>query len=136
MSRQARTLAKTHQTQDQFVGSARTGGGLPKLVEGLAGTLPGAQVVICDPPGFPLAAVVLASVFTRLSPLLTFTFWGSDIGEYFTILRPLNVTGRLPTTYAGWGITYPLFPGMFLAQDAPALLGGIERCCNAATSHE
>ena len=76
--------------------------------------------------GFALAAVVLASVFIRLSPLLTFTFWGSDIGEYFTILRTLNVTGRLPTTYAGWGITYPFFPGMFLAQDAPALLGGID----------
>ena len=74
--------------------------------------------------GFALAAVVLASVFIRLSPLLSFPFWGSDIGEYFTILRALTVTGHLPTSYAGWGITYPYFPGMFLAQDAPALLGG------------
>ncbi len=74
---------------------------------------------------FALSAVVLASVFIRLSPLLTFTFWGSDIGEYFTILRYLNVTGHLPTSYAGWGITYPYFPGMFLAQDAPLLLAPI-----------
>ncbi len=76
--------------------------------------------------GFALAAVVLVSVYIRLSPLLSFPFWGSDIGEYFTILRTLTVAGRLPTTYYGWGITYPYFPGMFLAQAAPALLGGID----------
>ena len=74
---------------------------------------------------FALAAVVLGSILIRLSPLLSFAFWGSDIGEYFTILRYLNVSGHLPTTYAGWGITYPYFPGMFLVQDAPALLGPI-----------
>ncbi len=74
---------------------------------------------------FALAAVVLASVYLRLSPLLSFAFWGSDVGEYFTILRTLNVAGHLPTTYHGWGITYPFFPGMFLAQDAPLLLAPI-----------
>ena len=72
---------------------------------------------------FALAAIVLGSAFLRLSPLLSFAFWGSDIGEYFTILRFLTVAGHLPTAYAGWGITYPYFPGMFLVQDAPALLG-------------
>ncbi len=75
--------------------------------------------------GFALAAIVLASVYLRLSPLLSFAFWGSDVGEYFTILRTLNVAGHLPTTYYGWGITYPYFPGMFLAQDAPLLLAPI-----------
>ncbi len=72
-----------------------------------------------------LVAVVFAAVFLRLSPLLSFAFWGSDVGEYFTILRTLTVTGRLPTTYYGWGITYPYFPGMFLAQASPVLLGAI-----------
>lgn len=72
--------------------------------------------------GFALAAVVLASIFLRLSPLLSFAFWGSDVGEYFTILRSLTLTGHLPTTYYGWGITYPYFPGMFMAQSAPVLL--------------
>lgn len=75
--------------------------------------------------GFALAAVVLASVVIRLSPLLSFAFWGSDVGEYLAILRTLTVTGRLPTVYYGWGTTYPYFPGMFLAQAGPALLGGI-----------
>lgn len=74
---------------------------------------------------FALAAVVLASVLLRLSPLLSYAFWGSDVGEYFTILRTLNVSGHLPTAYYGWGITYPYFPGMFLAQDAPLLLAPI-----------
>ncbi len=74
---------------------------------------------------FALAAVVLASVYLRLSPLLSFAFWGSDVGEYFTILRMLNLAGHLPTTYYGWGITYPYFPGIFLAQDAPVLLAPI-----------
>ncbi len=75
---------------------------------------------------FALAAVVLTSVLLRLSPLLSFSFWGSDIGEYFTILRTLTLTGRLPTSYAGWGITYPYFPGMFVAQAAPTLLAPLE----------
>ncbi len=74
---------------------------------------------------FGLAAVVFASVYIRLSPLLSFAFWGSDIGEYFTIFRALTVSGHLPTTYFGWGTTYPFFPGMFLAQAAPALLAPI-----------
>lgn len=74
---------------------------------------------------FALAVVVLASVLLRLSPLLAFAFWGSDVGEYFTILRSLNVSGHLSTAYSGWGITYPYFPGMFLAQDAPILLAPI-----------
>jgi hypothetical protein len=72
---------------------------------------------------FALAAIVVASVLIRLSPLLSFALWGSDVGEYFTILRTLTRAGHLPTIYAGWGITYPYFPGMFLVQDAPALLG-------------
>ncbi len=74
---------------------------------------------------FALAAVVLASVLLRLSPLLSFAFWGSDVGEYFTILRTVSLSGHLPTTYYGWGITYPYFPGMFLVQDAPIALAPI-----------
>lgn len=74
---------------------------------------------------FALGAVVLAAVLIRLSPLLSFAFWGSDVGEYFTILRSLAASGHLPTTYAGWGITYPYFPGMFLVQDALVLIGPV-----------
>jgi purine catabolism regulator len=56
VNRQAAALAKTQEIQDAFIGIALTGGGLAKLVEGLAVILPGAQVVICDTAGCPLAA--------------------------------------------------------------------------------
>ena len=56
VNRQAAALAKTQEIQDAFIGIALTGGGLAKLVEGLAVILPGAQVVICDTTGSPLAA--------------------------------------------------------------------------------
>lgn len=75
---------------------------------------------------FALAAILLAAVVVRLSPLLSFLYWGSDIGEYFMILRTLAVTGHLPTHYVGWGSTYPYFPGMFLLQDGPVALGSMD----------
>lgn len=73
-----------------------------------------------------LAAIVLAAVTVRLSPLLSFLYWGSDTGEYFAITRSLLQGGRVPTTYAGWGTTYPYFPGMFFLQGGLVRLGGID----------
>ncbi len=72
-----------------------------------------------------LAAIVFAAIAIRLSPLLTSLYWGADFGEYFGILRFVSVRGMLPTHYAGWGTTYPSFPGMFLAQDAVLGLAGL-----------
>jgi len=73
-----------------------------------------------------LAAIVVAAIVIRLSPLLTSLYWGSDFGEYFGILRTLSVRGAVPTHYVGWGSTYPWFPGMFFAQDALLQLGGLD----------
>jgi hypothetical protein len=73
-----------------------------------------------------LAAIVLAAVAIRLSPLLSALYWGSDFGEYFGILRYLSLNGVMPTHYVGWGSTYPWFPGMFFAQDALVVLGGLD----------
>ena len=56
VNRQAAALAKTQEIQAAFIGIALTGGGLAKLVDGLAVILPGAQVVICDTTGYLLAA--------------------------------------------------------------------------------
>jgi hypothetical protein len=72
-----------------------------------------------------LAAIVVAGILIRLSPLLTALYWGSDFGEYFTILRSLAASGRMPTAYLGWGSTYPYFPGMFFVQESAAGLGGL-----------
>src|SRR2546428_9285129 len=73
-----------------------------------------------------LAAVVLVSIAVRLSPLWSFLYWGSDTGEYFSILRALIRSDHLTTTYYGWGVTYPYFPGMFFAQAGFVDLGGLD----------
>lgn len=73
-----------------------------------------------------LAAIVLAAVAIRLSPLLSALYWGSDYGEYFGILRTLVATGAMPSHYLGWGSTYPFFPGMFFVQDGVVRLGAVD----------
>src|SRR5881296_641667 len=73
-----------------------------------------------------LAAVVLVSIVVRLSPLWSFLYWGSDTGEYFSILRALIRSDHLSTTYYGWGVTYPYFPGMFFAQAGFVDLAGLD----------
>jgi len=76
--------------------------------------------------GVALAAVALVSIVVRLSPLWSFLYWGSDTGEYFSILRALVRGDHLSTTYYGWGVTYPYFPGMFFAQAGVVDLGGLD----------
>src|SRR2546428_13764392 len=73
-----------------------------------------------------VAAVALVSIAVRLSPLWSFLYWGSDTGEYFSILRALVRSDHLSTTYYGWGVTYPYFPGMFFAQAGFVDLAGLD----------
>ena len=56
LNRQAAALARRQQIHDAFLHVALTGGGLARLSGELAEILPGADVVICDPAGYPLAA--------------------------------------------------------------------------------
>jgi PucR family transcriptional regulator, purine catabolism regulatory protein len=56
VNRQATALARRQQIHDALLGVALTGGGLARLSDELAEILPGADVVICDPAGYPLAA--------------------------------------------------------------------------------
>jgi purine catabolism regulator len=56
VNRQATALARRQQIHDALVGVALAGGGLARLSDELAEILPGADVVICDPAGYPLAA--------------------------------------------------------------------------------
>jgi PucR family transcriptional regulator, purine catabolism regulatory protein len=56
VNRQAAALARRQQIHDAFLRVALTGGGLARLSGELAEILPGADVVICDPDGYPLAA--------------------------------------------------------------------------------
>src|SRR5947199_10547376 len=73
-----------------------------------------------------LAAVTLIAIAVRLLPLWSFLYWGSDTGEYFSILRALVRGNHLSTTYYGWGVTYPYFPGMFFAQAGVVDLGVLD----------
>jgi PucR family transcriptional regulator, purine catabolism regulatory protein len=56
VSRQAAALARRQQIHDAFLRVALTGSGLARLSDELAELLPGADVIICDPAGYPLAA--------------------------------------------------------------------------------
>src|SRR5438128_11527692 len=73
-----------------------------------------------------LAAVTLIAIAVRLLPLWSFLYWGSDTGEYLSILRALVRGGRVSTPYYGWGVTYPYFPGMFFAQAGVVDLSGLD----------
>jgi PucR family transcriptional regulator, purine catabolism regulatory protein len=61
VNRQAAALARRQQIHDAFLRVALTGGGLARLSGELAEILPGADVVICDPAGYPLAATTRAA---------------------------------------------------------------------------
>src|SRR5438132_12499642 len=73
-----------------------------------------------------LAAVTLIAITVRLSPLWSFLYWGSDTGEYFSLLRALVRGGRVSTPYYGWGVAYPYYPGMFFAETGVVELGGLD----------
>ena len=73
-----------------------------------------------------LLAIVVGAVTIRLSPLASYLYWGADVGEYFAVLRGLATTGHVSTEYAGWGVTYPYFPGMFFVQGALADLAPLD----------
>src|SRR2546427_6128956 len=77
-------------------------------------------------PPLGLAGIALGSVSVRLSPLWSFSYWGSGAGEYFSILRTLVRTGHVSAPIYGWAITHPSFPGMFFVQAGLANLGGVD----------
>ncbi len=70
-----------------------------------------------------LLGVVLLAILLRLLPLTWSLYWGADYGEYFTLTRQLAESGHVPETYAGWGTTYPSFPGLLLVVGSLATAG-------------
>ena len=72
-----------------------------------------------------LVAITALALVLRLSPLARFVYFGSDVGEYFRISQGLVGTGHVSLAYAGWGVTYPYFPGMYFLV-AGTTFGGLE----------
>ncbi len=65
VNRQAAALARRQQIHDAFLRVALAGGGLARLSDELAEILPGADVIICDPAGCPLATTTRSGVQAR-----------------------------------------------------------------------
>ncbi|HZY70555.1 MAG TPA: hypothetical protein VFF67_06230 [Thermoplasmata archaeon] len=63
-----------------------------------------------------LVAAALLVAFLALEPLLSFSVFGSDTGEYYRLTASLVNSGGIPrgSAYPGWGFSYPDFPGIFL----------------------
>jgi hypothetical protein len=77
-----------------------------------------------------LLATACVLVFLGLEPLLSFSLFGSDTGEYYVLTATLVSTGHFAPqypAYLGWGTGYPDFPGMF------ALVGAVSGALGAPT---
>lgn len=70
-----------------------------------------------------LVGILSLAMVMRLAPLLHYSVWGSDTGEYYVLTEKLVEGGALSTDYNGWGFGYPYFPGMFV------LTGGVVDLC-------
>lgn len=55
-----------------------------------------------------------------------FHIWGSDSGEYYSIIDSMVTKGRVPVDYEGWGFAYPFFYGFEVLVGALQLLSGID----------
>lgn len=71
-----------------------------------------------------LLAILILAIAMRFLPLMQFSVWGSDSGEYYYLTRQLVDGGALSTAYDGWGFGYPYFPGMFLLTGEVSLVAG------------
>ncbi len=93
VNRQAAALARRQQIHDAFLRIALTGGGLARLCAELAEILPGADVVICDPAGYPLASAARSG-----GPAHNFR----DAGGLVDTTRLIAGAGRDAETGAHW----------------------------------
>jgi len=76
-------------------------------------------------PLYALVAVMFGAMLMRLLPLLEFSLWGSDWGEYFHLTDRLVQDGYHPETNLGWGRAYVDFPGLFDLTGTVALVAGV-----------
>lgn len=74
-----------------------------------------------------LGALSLLALFLGWEPLLTYSSWGSDSGEYAFLTTGLLAHGSFVLSgYQGWGFGYPYFPGMFEVGGGVAAATGLD----------
>ena len=75
-----------------------------------------------------LGGLATLLVVLAVEPYISFSLFGSDSGEYYTLTHALVSTGHLPhgAAYVGWGTAYPDFPGIFLLSGAGSGALGID----------
>ncbi len=72
-----------------------------------------------------LTVACALGIAVRLFPLVAWARFGSDTGEYFYLTERLLDTGILSFDYAGWGLAYPYFPGLFTVSGMVAATTGM-----------
>ena len=85
------------------------------------------------PPGRLGKALALAfgvtwlAVLIRWWPMTQFAVWGSDQGEYASLMESfMRSGGQLPSNYQGWGTGYPDFAGMYSLAGTFAAIAGVD----------
>jgi len=68
---------------------------------------------------------MIGAMAIRLIPLIEFTLWGSDWGEYYYLTQELVDSGHHVEANPGWGKAYVDFPGLFDLAGGFALVTGI-----------
>lgn len=67
---------------------------------------------------------MIGAMAIRLIPLIDFTLWGSDWGEYYILTQDLVDSGSHVELNPGWGKAYVDFPGLFDLAGGFALVTG------------
>ena len=72
-----------------------------------------------------MGAILFLAMVVRLLPLVHFSLWGSDWGEYYSISDHLVADGTFERHNLGWGEAYVDFPGLFVVAGGSALVLGV-----------
>ena len=74
-----------------------------------------------------MLAILFFTIFIHTLPttFMGFHIWGSDTGEYYSIIRSMIDSHQVPEDYQGWGFAYPYFYGMEALAATIALISGI-----------
>ena len=80
-----------------------------------------------------MGAILFLAMAVRLLPLVHFSVWGSDWGEYYSISGHLVAGGALEHHNPGWGAAYVDFPGLFVVAGGSALVLGVPTAAALST---